>query len=391
MSKSTLFALFVFIQYGVVAQKKTTFLLQPSMGYETNILRSPSTSVSDSNSLSRSELWKNAPYGAFDFTVIRKLSDYHKVRAKTMIKRSFLTEGIGIRSNDFQFQLRHDYKGKRFRNSSSVGFRNLVRSGNNEFRDILGAPLTYKRVTLSNRSTISLSKTWSLMAQSFAELKIYDRADFDQFRYLDLGLRMQGNYRYTDRQKMGIRILGAFHQRNYQISKVTSLTIDEEIELDEEEFDEFEEIEERARKWNYYTLGVSMRFPKKKHVITSGLSYTLRTDLTEGRFGYQQLAWDFGYQLKLKSIRLGLSNSITARLYPNLADGSEMLKYIYFNPIMTLRKQLSKRVDFLLKASVRYRYSSLDKPSRSAMRSYLTSSFSTGFIFKLERKDRPKY
>ncbi|MDG1334362.1 MAG: hypothetical protein P8P74_18660 [Crocinitomicaceae bacterium] len=406
MIRSSLIILCMFCQFAAFAQKKTTFTLRPSVGYETNILRSPASSVTNGESLSRSGLWKNAPYASFNFSVVRTISPYHRFKVRSVLKRSFFTQQIGIKSSDAQLRLSHQYSGKKYKNTSEIGVRNLVQSGTNDFRDILGAPLTYKRLTASNKSDFTLSKAWHLVVQPFAEIKLYDRADFDQFSYRDFGARIQGNYRYSYKHKVGIRLLGEFHQRNYFISQQSNQSTQEEeseegeseeaegeFEEENEEAGEFDEITQRERKWNYQKIGIEMRFPKKKHVIVTGLDYTLRSDLTENRFGYHQLQWGFGYQLKLKKTKLILNNSIIARLYPNLTatSGGASLKYIYFKPEISIRQQLSKRVDFLITASMKYRFSSLDDPSRRSMRSYLTTQIGAGLIFKIERLDKPKY
>jgi hypothetical protein len=400
MQKLTLFISCLLLQFGASAQKKTTYVIHPYVGYETNVLRSPSSSTSDSSTLSRSELWKNAPFAAMDFSVVRKMSEQHKFGVYTTFKRSFLTQNIGLNASDMKLRLSHQYTGKRLKNTVDLRVRNLVQSGNNDFRDILGAPLTYKRLAFFNKTDVKLSKPWHLVVQPFAEIKFYDRADFDRFSYHDLGVRLQGNYQYSYRRKVGLRFIGEFHQRNYLIRRsVEGANPDTSEEEEEEEFeegefeeeqetDEFEEIDERERKWNYQKVGFEMRFPKKRYVLTTGLNYTLRTDLTEDRFGYHQLEWGFGYQLKLKSTKIGFNNSVIARLYPNLTSGSNQLVYVYLKPELTLRQTLSKRVDFVLNASLKYRYSSLDNPAKRAMRTYLTTGCSAGFIFKIERKEK---
>jgi len=390
----------------LLAQRKITLSLTPQAGYEVNMLKSPDVLIGgDSTSQSRNDLWKNAPFVGLDASLSMHFGKRHSWKVKAAGQQALFTDRLNVRANSYDFGIGYTYKGKRIKNTISIGARQFVRTGSEDFDDILGVPLSYRRLTASDKITVKLNKPWSIAIRPDFEYKQYDQASFDAFYYWDPGMRLTGLYKYNYKSRMGIAPYVEYHQRNYRTLKLLesadTLAINEEedepmVEIDPETGEEIEIepnsnlIEEvGARRWHYLKGGVNFRFPSlKAGTLVMGGHYTYRHDQLQGRLGYNQFGLSFAYEVKGKSTRLKLGLNSLYRMYTHFTattetGNKELLRYLYVIPNVRFTQQLAPRIDLIVSADAKYKHSSINNQRARNFRSYFIASASVGLRFKL--------
>lgn len=390
MNKFLLAALFLLGCLHSNAQKPNFGLkVNPYVGYETNLLKSPMNYVpSSGKEMGLNDLWINAPYvginNRFSIADQKKRNtlelhgNYRKsiVQPNDMVSASDLFTGISYRFNNQ----------KKLKNELKFGFRNYVKTGEDQ-DNIIGVPLSYNRINFSNSLNLKLSKKLIFNVRPNATIKNYSRDGFDRFLYLENGLQSGLTYRYNLKRKVGFGLFAEVRQRNYFINKETEMDFeDEELEIEDET---------DRRIWRYYTGGLGLRIPvNKKLKIITRADYTFRQDILQGLLGYHQYELRMGLNYKFKKWKWDLTTTAFFRDYTDFmvtsGQGKTKLDYTYIRYTTNVKYALTDNFSFVLRSGGKMRFSNVNDINRRAFRSYMIGEVSVGFIYNLKSGSRLK-
>lgn len=374
------------------AQKKNyRITINPYGGYEMNLLKAPASYSSGGITQSRNELWTNAPLvgisGKFNLWNPTKV---HGFEIKSSYQRGLLPDTLPIRANEQLFGLAYQFNNhKKVKNEITFEFKNYVKTGEDQ-DNLLGVPLSYRRVELSDDLKLKLSKKWALNLSPFSIIKNYQLDNFERFLYWDNGLNQSLLFRYNLKRKVGFGLHGNVHQRNYYINKMVEG--EEEPEEDEEtDFEEDELVEDNTeyRIWRYYSGGFSTRIPLNDYwKVIVRADYTRRNDLLQNKFGYNQYELSSALSYKKKKWKGSLNGTFYRRDYYNFLinfnNEQVPLTFNVFKLSGALSHKFSDRFSLILRANGKARLSNVNSIDRRAFRSYLIGEATIGFVYLIK-------
>lgn len=386
MNKRVIFTFFSLLAGLTFGQEKGSYKLEMNsdLGYETNILKAPST-FADSlgNFSSRDNLWQNATFLGFGSRYISTSANgKHQFILNGLWNRAFFLNE-GTEAGELSAGTAYRLKFKRFSNKWSFAYRNFIRSGE-DLDNLIGAPLTYKRLTLRSDFSWKLGKRTQLELRPFFIQKYYQRAGYEQFKYDDFGGDISWKYRYRIKNKVGHGFSVRFHQRNYQILKEV-----EPMEFDEEFEDEFDvEMDDEigsSRTWRYYGLNYSTRIPIGDHIRIEGrVGYTHRSDLIQERLGYNQYVGGIAFKFKRDKFRMDLSTLYTNRFYTDFESQNSLLNYQYIQYEGRVRYDFTDRFALQFSHAGKKRLSNAERDNSRTLRSYFITQFKVSGVWTLK-------
>lgn len=375
MNKLLIVLVGCFFSTAALAQKKTIGIrVNPYAGYETNLLKSPAFyEPTNGEEQGREDLWVNAPLvGLNNRFSLYGNNKRHGLVINGNYKHALVPEEKEVSASDLLTDISYRFNNrKKVKNNLKFGFRNYIKTGEDQ-DNLIGVPLSYRRIDFSNELNLKLSKKWAWMVQPNATLKMYQREGFSRFTYLENGIRSGLTYRYNLKRKVGFALYGDVHQRNYVIQKS-----DEQIG------------DSTNRIWRYYSGGLGMRIPandKLKFLLRA--DYTFRKDVLQSKLGYHQYAMRVGMNYKHKKWKADITTSAFFRDYTNfmvtIDEEKEGLNYRYLKYQGTLQYAVTNNFALVLRSSAKARMSNANDPSRRAFRSYLIGAATVGFVWNIK-------
>ncbi len=355
------------------------FSVKPHIGYAFNLLNAPMTYVpSEGTPMVRQQLWKSSPVVGSSMRLMTY--SWHKIHTITLdfnYQEAFLKPDQSIESSAAGASIEYRYKNlRKLTNSLRYSIKNYVRTGVDE-DNLLGVPLSYKSMSLSNEVYLKLNKRVHLSLKPFSELKNYQRENYDRFYFFDYGLNVTVNYKYKIKRKMGYMLYATTHQRHYVVE--TEDVSNSELS--------------QNRLWRYYSAGVGNKIPLgKKAKILTRVGYTHRSDQLQDKFGYNQFITQAGLHVKAKSVKGSLTAAYFNRFYTDFlfrANGQDrLLNYRYIKCSGDLKFRLGEHFDIFVAADTKLRLSNANNVANRTMRSYFISQFKVGTVIKFRGKYR---
>ncbi|GEM_PF-5459378 len=390
-----------FVHHGIAQKGKYTLTVSPQVGYEYNILKSPSSLVDDEGQeLGRAELLNSAPFAG---TLVKYSTISGNKKNKLDLfgeyRRAFLTGSDELRSSMIDGGVLYKFDNrKKFQLTSRFEFRNFVKTGE-DLDNLIGAPLSYNRFILSNtfRRKVGERSTMSIAPKTI--LKSYPREGFEDFKYWENGLTFKYGFQYHLKKKSGFYLEASARQRNYIISRyVENEEMEEEegdIELEEEEGDIELELEEEDlntvsmdRLWRYYSaeVGTKLLLGNRFKLLASA-GYTYREDITQRRLGFSQTELSLELRYKYKKWAAQIKASHLGRDYTQLKitnnGANSALRFDYLRTGVRVDYKLGGSFTVFVSGESVYRLSSVDRINSRAFRTYFMGEASVGFTYKL--------
>lgn len=344
------------------------FSVRPTIGYDLNMLKAPSSITDGNQQLGRSDLWQNAPFtGVYSRFMTKSKGGKHKLDFNGLFERGLFT-GEDVQAGEFAANGRYSLNLKKFSYKTHLGFRNYQRTGVDE-DNLIGAPLSYNRYSLNQDLDFKIGKRSHLIVSPFSVYKNYSWGNFDQFMYLDNGVSVAFQKGYKLKRTIGWSVDATFHQRNYTIVKAG------------------QEPESVNRIWRYYGGGYGMRFPINENFkIVSRVGYTHRSDIIQERLGYNQYSAQLGIELKKGKFKGKLNASTDIRHYTDFEVPNGLLRYNYIRYTLDARYAFTNRFSIYARNYSKFRLSNADDESRRTLRSYFITKVRVGATWTFRGK-----
>lgn len=382
----SLCATITFSQNGTYKLKVKTML-----GYEINPLRSPSSFI-DRNGvfMNKSALYSNLPFvGGGIFYSSSSKTKKHRLDFYSNHRNSINSSKDSVKSAIHEGGIKYHLKIKKGNLLvSKLIYRDYVKTGGQDLDNLIGAPLSYKRIILENSYSIKLKRYWGLSVTPRTIGKFYKRIGFNQFKYLHNDLSTVLTYRYSLKNKVGYRLGLNLGQRNYSIQKQTSTADNNPDFLDSNEvFIVNGNDDNLNRMWRYYSADLGTKIPlgkKFKAIVTAG--FVLRNDILDDRLGYRQSIIDVGVLYNHKKLKLSGGINHLGRTYTTLsASGTAaLLRYDYIKLRGNANYSFSDRLQAFAQLGCTRRVSNSDIETNRTLRSYFIGECSMGIRFSIE-------
>jgi len=362
--------------------KKGTYTISvtPLVGYETNLLKSPSYyEKKDGTAFYKEDLWVNTFFtgGKFRFKTTSKRKQ-HTFDFKSNFKSSMFSSDKNIKSSVLLIGSNYIYKSKKkWHTNFGVNYKSMLKTGGLDNDDLIGSPLTYKNYRVSNKFSYNLSKEWLIFTKAFIGLKNYYRKDYKQFKYLEKGISTGFEFKATKDPKIKLTLFGEVKQRLYTIKKMKN-TENNPNDLN--------------RQWRYFTFGEKFDFPIKKYSkITIKGGYLKMQDVSHDKYGYNQFHGGLAYSLTKNKVKLTVSTDLIQKSYTKLKIKDNMgvsqnLIYNYTRLKIGIAYKLKPNLTVSIEGKERFRLSNVDQLNSKTTRNYFTNQIIVGLKWDLKRK-----
>lgn len=366
----------IFISSTLYSQKAGRVItLHNYAGYENNLLKAPSTFLTDTSEevLERYDLWSNASYaGIAPRFITWTKGKKHLLDINGELQNAFLPNDSEIEARKWEVAgVYHYKKSAKSKNKLSFGYRDYIRTGNNN-DNLIGVPLSYRRWFISEQFDQRIGKRSSLFSKVYSQNKYYSMHGYESFFYTDNGLNLAFQRNFMFKKKIGWELFTGFHQRNYFLKKTDKST---------------------KRIWRYYDLRGRIKYPVSKHLkLIGSLGYTYRKDIIQERLGYHKMLAEISLRYKKGKWKGEVLLSNTDRRYTEFTFGpeDELLRYQYPSAEVKLNYKLSSTMSLQLNAFGKKRISNAEEEERTSLRSYTISSFQLGIVWKQKKEKAAK-
>ena len=392
MNKITLLLIISLCASSTFSQSGTYKLkVKTMLGYEINPLRSPSSFI-DRNGvfMNKSALYNNLPFvGGGIFYSSSSKTKKHRFDFYSNHRNSINSSKDSIRSAIHEGGIKYHLKTKKGNLLvSKLMYRDYVKTGGQDQDNLIGAPLSYKRIILENGYSIKLNRYWGLSITPRTIGKFYKRRGFNQFKYLHNDISTVLAYRYSLKNKIGYRLSTNLGQRNYSIQKQSNTAENDPDFLDSNEVFIVNGNDDNSnRMWRYYSVNLGTKIPlgkKFKAIVAAG--FVLRNDILDDRLGYRQSIIGLDIQYSHKKLKLSGGINHLGRTYTTLsASGTaSLLRYDYIKLRGNASYSFSNRLQAFAQFGCTRRVSNSDLETNRTLRSYFIGECSMGMRFSIK-------
>lgn len=365
---STILALIA--SYTLTAQ--IDFKVSTLTGYETNINRAPSVFESEDGTMTSEDLFLNSLYQDAQL-YFRYRKDWGKSSLTAYLTpeiRYYYTEPD---ASQLIFNSRLFYKFKIRKNfswESNVRFKIKDREGQNLDQNELNLPFGYKLIDINSGLRFRMSKSNRTLVKLFVGNKEFDNSIRRSIDYNFYGIEAEiKNIQWKNHLLHSYGVTFSYTRRDYDIIN-------------------FSDNSDGDRTWNYLNAGVFYRYPiSKKMYLEPRISYEQRKDVTNTRFGYNQIRPQVIFNYKTNKMNARVNVNYRDRKFTDLTvedeEGEDLnLKYNYWVVRSTIDYSIRHNMSFLLDVSVLDRKSNNEDISSTAFRSYSNNYYGFGIRYK---------
>lgn len=389
--KTLIVAGIIFFTHKSLAQNPGyKFQFNPFVGYETNILKSPSSFETDSTFQGKNELWVNAPFsgGKIAFNSFSR-KKRHLFNSSIDYKKLFINPDKEINGSEFKFKMGYKLnKYKKIKNYTEFNLVNFEKSGAQDLDNLFGQPLSYSKLSFLNKLKLYPTKHIVFETKPFFNIKNYRNERYSQFGYKEPGIQQTITLR--SKKKQSVFINTTLRQKNYLIVNEYYSYENPSFEedwIEEEEFETLDSIKTIERKYNYHVFGSGFYIPFNK---TTSLKirgvYAKMYDKIQGSFGYNQMLAEAIFKTSCRKWEYNLTTTFTSKDYRDFMVKDEnneklLLKYDYLKLNAGIKYALTKNLELSFNVLTRKRFSNIDLETRKNLRSYGLTEYRLGLIW----------
>lgn len=325
-------------------------------GYETNINKKPESYNLNNVLIGKEKLHKNSFYQE----AILKLNYKNKWNSNEF--RAYLTPEIKYYFTEanakkvlFNSGIRYNHGfSKNVKWITNVRYKIKDQKGQDLDEPELNTPRGYNVATINTGVLFKLYKNNRTTLRASYDLKNFDKSDTRKIMYHRYGVYAK----FENRNKINNNthrygIIASYQNRNYNLDYFTTNVT-------------------KYRTWKYLNLGAYYKIPLNTNLsISPALSYEKRTDITQKKYGYNQIRPSLGFNYKNERLYANLNLSYSNRKFESLkANTKENLKYNYTRVKFKGNYQLTESLDVISDLYLLGRKTNNNNVSTKAYRSY---------------------
>ena len=362
------------ISYTSTAQIGLKFTING--GYEANIFKNPSRYEEKELIYTKDELWANSIYNELYVN-----ADYKKEWRKSHFKINTSVGGnvyySQLDANKYRYKIGVEYRtryGKRKYFGVAPTFSRLKKEGMDQTETILSTPYSYMNFALPFNLDFYLKKKTWLKIELAYNYKEYDKHAPERYFYhaglADISLKKKWESTKLFNQ---LNLYGKLDSRYYSDYEIIKNI-------------EFNDIEKKIRKWDYYTGGIEYSYGaiNKKWRFGIPVEYVYKYDKLTDKYSYKQYSAGLSISTHSKRFYSSQKFNINNRSYMNLmADEDTNLRYNYFKYLGVFSYSVTQKTKISLRLNYIYRLSNKQNVRSKYSRSYTNYYLELGLSQKI--------